>query len=186
MEQFPEINTRNLLLTELKFSDVPQIVKHAANKHISDNTLNLPFPYTEKDAVYWINLAYQGFKNGTHIIYGIRLKTEDEFIGGIGLTIEQKFNRAEVGYWIAEPFWNKGYATEATISIIRFGFDKMGLNKITSSHFDKNPASGKVMINSGMSKEGELKEHILKHSVYHSLILYGLTKSDYEKNKVNL
>jgi len=176
MKNFPKIETERLVLTELKSVDIPEIVKHASNKNISDFTLNLPFPYSEKDAIYWINLANQGFKNGTNIIFGIRLKTDNQFIGGISLTIERKFNRAEIGYWIAEPFWRKGYATEATRSIIKYGFDNLDLNKLTSSHLAKNPASGKVMENSGMKKEGELKEHILKKSEYHDLILYGLTK----------
>lgn len=69
MEQFPEIVTEKLLLTELKSSDISQIVNYAANKNISANTLNLPYPYTEKDAVYWINLANQGFKNGSHLVF---------------------------------------------------------------------------------------------------------------------
>ncbi len=184
MEQFPRIETERLILTELTAGDIPQIVKYAANRRISDYTLNLPFPYTEKDAVYWINLSNQGFKNGTHLIFGIRLKTENQLTGGIGLTIEQRFNRAEIGYWIGEPFWNKGFVSEATRAIIQFSFDKLALNKITSSHFEKNPASGKVMLKSGMIKEGELKEHIRKDSVYHSLVVYGLTKSDYGKNLV--
>lgn len=181
MKNFPKIETERLFLTELKLIDIPEIVKYASNKNISDFTLNLPFPYFEKDAIYWINLANQGFKNGTNIIFGIRLKPSNEFIGGIGLTIEQKFNRAEIGYWVAEPFWRKGFATEATKSIIKFGFENLDLNKFTSSHLAKNPASGKVMKKSGMIKEGELKEHIMKDSEYHDLILFGLTKNQYKK-----
>jgi len=127
MEQLPKIETDRLILTELKAADIPQIVKYAANEKISAYTLNLPFPYSEKDAVYWINLANQGLKNKTHFIFAIRLKTRNEFIGGIGLTVEQNFFRAEIGYWIAEPFWNNCYTTEATKAIINFSFDTLGL-----------------------------------------------------------
>lgn len=182
MNEFPTIKTERLLLGQLKAADIPAIVKHASNKKISDFTLNLPFPYAEKDAIYWINLANQGFKNGTNIIFGIKLKTDDQFIGGIELNIERRFNRAEIGYWIAEPFWRKGYATEAIKSIMKYGFEHLDLNKFTSSYLAKNPVSGKVMENSGMTKEGELKEHILKKSEYHDLIVFGLTKEQYEKN----
>ena len=82
---------------------------------------------------------------------------------------------------MAEPFWRKGYATEATKSIIQYGFEHLGLNRLTSSHMVKNPASGKVLQNSGMIKEGKLKEHILKRSEYHDLILYGLTKEQFDQ-----
>lgn len=183
MEPFPTIETNRLVLQQLRADDVPQVVEYAANKRISDFTLNIPFPYTEQDAIYWLNLANQGFKNGTHLIFAIRLKPETAFIGGIGLTIEQRFNRAEIGYWIAEPFWNQGYATEATRAIITFGFDHLALHKVTSSHFEQNPASGKVLRKSGLKKEGELQEHIYKNAVYHTLLLYGLTSSAYERQE---
>ncbi|PRX54782.1 GNAT family N-acetyltransferase [Flagellimonas meridianipacifica] len=177
MNSFPEIKTERLLLTELKADDISDIVKHAANKKIADFTLNLPHPYAEKDAIYWINLAHQGFQNGTNIIFGIKLKDDNQFIGGIDLTVEKTFNRAEIGYWIAEPFWSKGYATEATVAIIAYGFDQLKLNKLTSSYLAKNIASGRVMQKSGMVREGVLKEHILKGGEYHDLILYGITKN---------
>jgi RimJ/RimL family protein N-acetyltransferase len=186
MERLPKLETERLFLTELEAGDIPQIVEYAANKSISEYTLNLPHPYSEKDAVYWINLSNQGLKNRTNYIFAIRLKSSNEFIGGIGLTVEQKFFRAEIGYWIAEPFWNKGYATEATKSIIEFGFNRLELNKLTSSHLEKNPASGKVMVKCGMTKEGELKEHVCKNTVFHTLILYGLTKSEYRQKTTNL
>ena len=68
MEHLPNIETDRLFLTELQAGDIPQIVKYAANKNISDYTLNLPHPYSEKDAVYWVNLSNQGLKNGTNYI----------------------------------------------------------------------------------------------------------------------
>jgi ribosomal-protein-alanine N-acetyltransferase len=175
MNKLPEINTERLILTELKADDIKDIVNYASNKKISDSTLNLPHPYSEKDAIYWINLAHQGLKSRTNYIFAIRLKEESRFIGGIGLGVEKRFNRAEIGYWIAEPFWGKGIATEATKAVIEFGFKDLGLNKLTSSHLSKNPASGKVMQNSGMIKEGVLKKHILKDEIYHDLVVYGIT-----------
>lgn len=181
MESFPTLETGRLLLTELKSTDIPMIVKYASNKKISDNTLNIPYPYLERDAIFWINLANQGFQNSTNLIFAIRLKTDRNFIGGMSLSITQQFKRAEIGYWIAEPFWRKGFATEAIQSVIKFGFENLDLNKLTSSHFAKNPISGKVMVNGGMKKEGHLKEHVQKNSEYQDLILYGLTKTDYER-----
>ena len=182
MERLPEIETNRLVLGTLETTDIPLIVKYASNKNVSDNTQNIPFPYSEKDAAKWINLAREGLKNKTNYIFAIRLKSHATFIGGIGLTIDQKSLRAEMGYWIAEPFWNTGYTTEAAEAIIKFAFEELGLNKITSSHFEKNPASGKVVIKCGMTQEGILKEHIYKSPAFHTLVLYGLTRADYTKN----
>lgn len=181
MEQFPGIETVRLWLNELRPGDIPSIVKYASNRKISDTTLNIPFPYTEKDAVYWLNLAHQGLKEDKGVIFAIRLKPTHEFIGGIGFTLDRRFDRAEIGYWLAEPFWGLGYMTEAAQSLVKYGFEQLGLNKITSSHFETNPASGKVLLKSGLKKEGELQEHIKKNSTYQDLLVYGLTKNEYEK-----
>lgn len=180
MEKFPQLETDRLILGQLEWTDIPKIVKYAGNKEIADKTLNIPHPYHEKDAIFWINSSMQGLKNGTQYTFGIRIKSKKKFIGGIGLKVNLRFNRAELGYWIAESFWDKGYATEATKEILRFGFEELELNKIHATHLVENPASGKVMIKNGMIKEAELKEHIKKGNLYHTLIQYRLTKSEYE------
>ena len=180
MKTLPKIETERLLLTELEFTDIPAIVKYASDKHVSEFTSNIPHPYFEKDAIYWINLANQGLKQKSNYIFGIRLKQEAQFIGGISLTANQGNNRAEVGYWVAKPYWGKGLTTEATKAILRFGFEDLRLNKVTSSHMAKNPASGRVMQKSGMVKEGFLASHILKDSKYHDLVVYGITQRQYK------
>ena len=183
MEKFPEIETERLVLNELKFTDVPDIVTYASNKKIADFTLNIPHPYQEKDAIFWLNMAHQGFRNNTHMIFALRHKDTNNFIGGISLTITPAFNRAELGYWMSEPNWNKGYMSEAAKALVKFGFEEMNLNKVTSSHLLINPASGKVMQNSGMTHEGTLKEQVRKNGEYHTLVVYGITKSEYiQKN----
>lgn len=181
MIPFPKIETERLILSELKAEDVAAIVQYAGNKKISDYTSHIPFPYEEKDAVFWINQAHQGYRNGSHLTLGLHLKPDNEFVGGMGLTIDQRFKRAELGYWIAEEQWNKGYTSEAAKALIDYAFKEMDLHKITSSYMRMNPASGKVMEKCGMHKEGEQKDQILKNGVYHDLILYGLTKDQYEE-----
>lgn len=180
MEQFPEIKTSRLTLAKLTYLDIPKIIEYAGNKKVAETTLNIPHPYKEKDAIYWINAANNGFENKTQYTFGIRRKTTNEFIGGIGLIINKKFDRASLGYWIAEPFWKKGFATEAVKAILKFGFEQLNLNKIYATHLLENPASGKVMVKNGMIKEGELKDHTKKGNVYRSIVQYRLTKAEYE------
>ena len=129
-------------------------------------------PYHEEHAIFWLNMANEGFQTKSKYIFGIRLKTTDELIGGMGLHIHKDFNRAELGYWVGVPFWNKGYATEALSAILKFGFEQVELNKIFAVHTKDNPSSGKVMIKNGMIKEGELKDHIKKGGIYRSVNQY--------------
>lgn len=179
MKEFPDLGTERLLLTELTYTDIPAIVEHAGNRKISKNTQNIPHPYTEKDAIFWINAAAKGFHNKQQYTFAIKLKGSREFLGGIGLRIETKHCRAELGYWIGEPYWNKGYASEATKAVLQFGFRELALHKIFATHLEHNPASGKVMIKNGMVKEGLLKDHIFKDDLFHSLVQYRLTREEY-------
>ena len=100
-------------------------------------------------------------------------------IGQIGLHIDKENNKAEIGYWIAEPFWGKGLASEANNSILKFGFEELKINKIYATHFINNPASGKVLINSKMIKEAELKDHYKKGKEYQTVFQYRLTLKEY-------
>lgn len=179
MKPFPTLETGRLVLNELQAADLPRIIEYAADPGIAQYTLNIPHPYAEKDAIYWLNMAYQGFKEGTQHVFAIRLKPGLEFIGGIGLVIARRFHRAEIGYWVGKPFWNNGYTSEAMKPIIEYGFQKLNLNKIYATHLRENPASGKVMEKNGMQREGFLKEHVFKGGTYHDMVQYGLTKRDF-------
>jgi len=186
MRQFPKLITERLILDQIKPSDIPDIVSYAGNIKIVENTRTMPHPYFEEDAIAWINMANEGFKNCNNYIFAMRFKESLAFIGGIGLTLDQKNNRAELGYWLAEQFWNSGYTTEAVQAVLEFGFEVLQLNKIIATYLQTNDASGKVMAKNGMVKEAEFKNHDLKkdHCIsdgkYVTLIQYGLLKSDYE------
>ncbi len=146
-------------------------------------TLNMPYPYSEKDAIFWINMANEGFEDQNHFVFAICRLADNELMGGIGLRVNKRFNNAELGFWIGEPFWNQGFVTEAAGEVLKFGFEKAGLHKIYATHLIENPASGKVMIKNGMVKEGELVDHIRKDDQYLSLIQYRITKKEYfERN----
>ncbi len=182
MDKLPKIETSRLILSKVIAEDIPNIIEYAGNKNVADMTLNIPHPYEEKDAIFWINSINQGFKNKSQYSFGIRIKASNEFIGGIGLKINSRFNNAELGYWIAEPFWNNGYATEVLETILKFGFEELNLNKIFATHLAENLASGKVMIKNSMIKEGELKDHTKKGGFYKTLIQYRLTQNEF-RNK---
>ena len=183
MKPFPRIETNRLILSSIRSVDIPHIVAHASNRNVSRYTISLAHPFTEIDAVHLIDMANEGFKMNTQYVFGIWLREGGILIGSIGLKLETQFQRAELNFWIAEPFWGGGLTTEAAKAVIHFGFSNLGLHKITATYMEANPASGKVMANCGMKKEGELKAHIVKDGSYHGIVLYGLIKDDYAPAK---
>jgi RimJ/RimL family protein N-acetyltransferase len=181
MNSFPEIITKRLRLRRIRLEDVPSLLKHVNNEKIADQVLNIPFPYREEDAIFRLNFIMQGFKNRERYVFAITLNDENELIGEIGLHLDKANDGAQFGYWVAEPLWGKGIATEATAAILQFGFETLGLHKIYATHYPENKASAKVMMNNGMIKEAELKEHYRIDNGYRSVIQYRLTKEEYEE-----
>lgn len=180
MNSFPELSTDRLLLRKVAAADIPRLMKYAGSKAISVNLLSVPHPYTEEDAIFWMNSVLQGFKSGERFVFAITLKESGGFIGAIGLHRNSRHDTAELGYWLGEPFWGKGLMKETVAAVLRFGFEELKLNKIYATHFTANPASGKVMTANGMIKEGELAEQYKVGETYQSVVYYRLLKREWE------
>ena len=175
-KHLPKIETERLKLSHPKNSDLDKITEILNNEVYSKNTINIPYPYTKKSAEFWLQLAENGIENQNQYIFVIHLKDNDEIIGGIDLGVNKRFNNAELGFWLDEKYWNKGYTTEAVKSIIQFGFKTLKLKRIFATHFDFNISSGKVLEKSGMKKEGFLESYTCKDGVYQNHILYAIIK----------
>lgn len=164
MDRFPELYTGRLELRQLQADDIPSLVKYANNKKISDYVLNIPHPYHEPDAVFRISYVLQGFKTKARYVFAIIWKDTDEFIGEIGLHLDGKGNIAQLGYWVGEPFWGKGIATETIGAVLKFGFEKLGLEMIFATCYADNIASAKVLLKNGM-KEDNKNGSIIQYSI---------------------
>ncbi|MCC3213982.1 GNAT family N-acetyltransferase [Chryseobacterium sp. X308] len=174
MEKFPILQTERLILSQLEEKDIPFIVELLQHRIFSDLTSNIPYPYVENDARSWVKMSKEAFENNTGYTFAIRNK-EDQIIGAIGLH-DRDDDKAELGYWIGIPYWNKGYVTEAAKAIIDFGFKELKLNKIFATHFPHNPASGRIMEKVGMEQEAVLIKEVKKDGEYFDLVRYCILK----------
>ncbi|ROH92558.1 N-acetyltransferase [Chryseobacterium cucumeris] len=174
MEKFPILQTERLILSQLEEKDIPFIVELLQHRIFSDLTSNIPYPYVENDARSWVKMSKEAFENNTGYTFAIRNK-EGQIIGAIGLH-DRDDDKAELGYWIGIPYWNKGYVTEAAKAIIDFGFNELKLNKIFATHFPHNPASGRIMEKAGMEQEALLIKEVKKDGEYFDLVRYCILK----------
>ena len=81
-------------------------------------------------------------------------------------------------------YWEQGYCTEAAEAVLRYGFEVLGLNRIESRHFKRNPASGRVMQKIDMKHEGLLRQAYKKWGKYEDWEIYAILKDEYY-NKVH-
>ena len=71
----------------------------------------------------------------------------------------------QVGYRLFEADWGKGYATEMTIALLRYGFAVLRFPKLTANADLRNHDSQKVLLKSGLHRKGE---RVLTHPMYAS------------------
>ncbi len=151
----------------------------AGERAIADTTINIPHPYEDGMAESWIADHGSQFAEGRNAVFAIVDRASTELIGAIGLEVDRRNRKAELGYWIAVPYWNNGYATEAASEVVRFGFEELDLNRIGARHFSRNPASGRVMRKVGMTREGMIRQGAQRWDVYEDLETYGLLRSEW-------
>jgi RimJ/RimL family protein N-acetyltransferase len=176
--------TKRLILRNLKISDAKSIAENAGNLNVSKWLLLLPYPYKLKHAKDWIkfNKKDSRKKKKSDYTFGIELKSEKKIIGGIGLHHVNKFQgKAEVGYWLGENYWRKGYGSEALKAVLNFGFKKIKLRRIEAGVLAGNPSSGKLLEKYGFKKEG-MRRKSCKSKATGKIcdeIVYGLLKEEY-------
>jgi ribosomal-protein-alanine N-acetyltransferase len=92
-------------LRPFHLSDLSSLVKHANNYNIAKNLSNkFPFPYTQDHGVAFINLTLSA--NPLQIF---AIVVNGQVAGSIGVHPQADFycKNAEMGYWIAEEFWDR-------------------------------------------------------------------------------
>lgn len=161
---FPRLYSSRLILRKLSVDDFDQLVRYANNRKISDYVQNIPYPYSEPDAVFRISYVHQGFKNKVRYVFAIILKEQSVFAGEIGLHLDAAGKVAQLGYWVGEPLWNMGVATEAVAAVLRFGFENLELQQIFATCMKQNEPSAKVLINNGM-EECHRTESVVQYRV---------------------
>ncbi len=165
-------------LSEFRSSDKDALVVHLNDRDIYERTLRIPFLYTEKDADEWLALVSKiTQQEGRPVHFAIR-SADDALIGGCGFDGFQvgKSHRAEVGYWLAKPYWGRGIMTAVVQRVCQHAFENIGLLKITAHVFTHNRASARVLEKCGFVQEGLVRKHYFKDDKFIDAKLFALLR----------
>ncbi len=182
----PILTTRRLILRPFRMNDAADVARLGGDRRVSSMTLTVPHPYALSDAEGWISKHPGFWMRDEQAVFAVceRLgESAGTLVGAIGLSIERFHRRAEIGYWIGVPHWGKGYATEASLALVDFGFESLGLDRIHSCHFGNNPASGRVLQKAGLRHEGTAPKHLMKWGEPQDQVRYGLCREDWAHAK---
>ncbi|KAF2242076.1 acyl-CoA N-acyltransferase [Trematosphaeria pertusa] len=185
----PIITTPRLIIRAMHPQDDISMQAAAAPASITKYmTLNFAHPYTLQHARDWISLHLAPRPNA----FVLCLPSDpSSVIGGIGLKpgSDVQSHAAEMGYWIAEPYWGQGLMSEALEAMTEWSLSEWEgeggrkLSRLSASVFEGNTGSMKCLEKCGYRKEGVLRGHVEKHGKTMDLHVFGLTKGDWEERK---
>ena len=146
----PTLTTQRLVLRRPNEADIPALVQLADNRHVAEMLARMPYPYGEAEARTFLAMAGA---NRTGAVYALTLANSGAFIGCAGLNATDR--GLELGYWIGEPFWKQGFATEAAHALVDLAFEATAIHVLHVSCRVINPASRRVIHKCGFQYAGQ-------------------------------
>lgn len=153
MKDLPTLLTPHLVLRPLRPDDAAQIAQLAGNWNVSRFTRRIPFPYSEDLASQFIREQRSAFNKGQEWTWAICLKDGLTLVGCVSVMFEKDM-AGELGYWLGEAYWGKGYATEAARAVVNHAFNTCELWELEARHVFGNESSGRVLTKLGFQVVG--------------------------------
>jgi RimJ/RimL family protein N-acetyltransferase len=138
--------TRRLTLRPPAMLDAEDIALWLSNWNVTRMLSVVPYPYARQDAEAWIESHASKPRDLHYTIHRERL------IGCVSIGIDD--DKADLGYWLAEPWHGRGFMTEAARALIAYAFETQGITAITSCVFADNPRSLRTQEKLGFSVTG--------------------------------
>lgn len=143
----PVLETKRLMMRPPHRADIEDLAIIGNDRDIAEMTSRMPHPYTQDDALAFI----EGFENGQYegCIYAITVTETGRLIGMGAVENRARFGGLEIGYWLGKPFWGKGFATEAASALVDLAFRVTETDVVLAACRTNNPASRKVLQKQG-------------------------------------
>jgi len=163
------------LLRPWQLTDLDNLVKYADNFNISKFlTDQFPHPYTREDGEKYLGIVMQDCPAKI-----LAIEIDGDAVGSIGVFPQSDIHakNAEMGYWLAEPFWGRGIMTEAIKKMVKYGFETFDINRIFARPFGTNAASQKVLQKAGFVLEAKFSKALYKNGEYKDELVYAVRRN---------
>ncbi|MDN2567732.1 GNAT family N-acetyltransferase [Aquibium sp. A9E412] len=147
----PVLVTERLVLRLPHDDDVDELAELADNRRIAEMLGRLPHPYGRDDAAAFVARARRRRAGGC--VYALTIAGSGAFIGAAGL--EPREQGLELGYWIGQPYWGYGYATEAAHALVDLAFRATTVDRLHAACRVVNSASRRVIHKCGFQYAGQ-------------------------------
>lgn len=152
------------------------LAQYANNEEIGKNLRDgFPYPYTVEDADAYIQSCIKN-EGDNQICRAITV--DGHVVGSIGVFRGNNVHRrtAEMGYWLAEEYWNKGIMSRAIRQLSKKVFEQTDIVRIYAEPFSSNDASKRVLEKAGFTLEGIMRKAVYKDGEYYDFYMYSIIK----------
>jgi RimJ/RimL family protein N-acetyltransferase len=167
------IKLKHCEIRTLTAADAPSLAQYANNRKIWINLRDaFPHPYSIKDAESFIKKSASLNPESNFAI-----TINNQAVGCIGIGFHKDIERlaAEIGYWLGEPFWNKGIMTRVVSALTSYAITQHQLIRIYAVPFEWNTASIQVLKKAGFKKEARMKKSAIKDGKIINQMLFAYT-----------
>ncbi|MFR7591494.1 MAG: GNAT family N-acetyltransferase [Longibaculum sp.] len=161
-----------------KVEDQYDLAKIINNQKIMNNLRDgLPYPYTVADAKEYISFVLQADQEK---MFAFAITLHDRVIGSISITRLDNIHSCtgELGYYIGEDYWGKGYATCAVKQVCQYVLNHSDILRIFAEPFAYNTASCRVLEKAGFLYEGTLHKNAMKNGKFLDMKMYALVREE--------
>ena len=148
----PVLLSQRLVLRAPHEEDIDALAHLANNAAIATMVSRMPHPYTATDAADFVRRSRNGEIG--KCVYAITKAENGEFLGCCALEPHPGGETLEMGYWLGQPYWNKGYATEAAHALIDMAFRTREIAHIDARCRVTNIPSRRVIQKCGFQFQG--------------------------------
>ncbi|MBX2827653.1 MAG: GNAT family N-acetyltransferase [Flavobacteriaceae bacterium] len=174
------LHTQRLHITPLTKADISDIHRMNSFEEVARyNTIGIP--KSEADTAKVLASALDTSKENERILgWSLRLKDNHTFVGHLGMNLSiPKYNMAEIHYHLLPAHWGKGYASEAVMELLRWGFEDQKLHRIEAGVATANAASIKLLERVGMQREGLRRKILPIRGEWQDNYMYAILEEDW-------
>ncbi len=181
LKKMPTITTPRLMLRRMRVEDCADMYEYSKREDVTEYLLWSPHPNKSHTRKY-LEYIKSKYEDGEFYDWAVELKSEHKMIGTCGFSsIDLPNNSAEVGYVINPAYRGNGYAPEALLEVLMFGFIELNFHRIEAKYMDGNDASRRVMEKLGMKYEGCARSSMFVKGEYRSIHTCAILSDEFIK-----
>ncbi|AMV29041.1 Putative ribosomal N-acetyltransferase YdaF [Gemmata sp. SH-PL17] len=180
----PTLTTERLTLRAFTEDDARPLFEHARNPNVARFTLWDAHRTVADTMLFLRDYAVLRYLEGMPEPYAITVPPDPHPIGACGCFWAAKLHQTmELGYWIAEPFWGKGYVVEACRAVLDHVFAEYEPERVQARVIDGNTASERVLTKLGFRHEGVFRHALLRRGNFEDVRMYSVLRDEWAVTK---